>query len=127
VLVIEILAQRLLAPYLGVSLEVVTGVIGVILAGIAVGAWAGGRTADRMDPAKLLGPVLIAGGLSALAAPVIVDLVGPAVSSAGPLSIVMLTTVGFFLPAAILSAVRSEERRVGKECRSRSSTDVYET
>lgn len=105
VLVIEILAQRLLAPYLGVSLEVVTGVIGVILAGIAVGAWAGGRTADRMDPAKLLGPVLIAGGLSALAAPVIVDLVGPAVSSAGPLSIVMLTTVGFFLPAAILSAV----------------------
>jgi spermidine synthase len=105
VLVIEILAQRLLAPYLGVSLEVVTGVIGVILAGIAIGAWAGGRAADRMDPAKLLGPILIGGGLSALAAPIVVDIVGPAISSAGPLSIVMITTVGFFLPAAILSSV----------------------
>jgi len=105
VLVIEILAQRLLAPYLGVSLEVVTGVIGVVLAGIAVGAWAGGRAADRMDPAKLLGPLLIAGGLSALASPLIVDIAGPAISSAGPLGIVVLTTVGFFLPAAILSAV----------------------
>ena len=37
VLVIEILPVRLLAPYVGVSLEVFTGVIGVILAGISGG------------------------------------------------------------------------------------------
>jgi hypothetical protein len=37
VLVLEILAARLLAPYVGVTLETYTGIIGVVLAGIAVG------------------------------------------------------------------------------------------
>jgi spermidine synthase len=104
VLILEILAGRLLAPYLGVSLEVFTGIIGVVLAGISVGAWLGGRAADHRDPAGLVGPLLVAGGLSALVAPLLVDLVGPATDS-GPLGIITLTTVGFFLPAALLSAV----------------------
>jgi spermidine synthase len=104
VLVLEILAGRLLAPYLGVSLEVFTGIIGVVLAGISVGAWLGGRAADRRDPVGLLSPLLVAGGLTALAAPLLVDLVGPVVDS-GPPGIVVLTTVAFFLPAALLSAV----------------------
>ena len=42
VLVLEILAGRLLAPYVGVSLETFTGVVGVVLAGIATGTWTGG-------------------------------------------------------------------------------------
>jgi spermidine synthase/MFS family permease len=105
VLVLEILAQRLMAPYLGVSLEVVTGVIGVILAGIALGAWLGGMAADRGDPARLLGPLLVGGGVTALASPLLVDLLGPTLPTAGPGGIVVLTTVGFFLPAAVLSAV----------------------
>ncbi len=46
VLVLEIAAGRLLAPYVGVSLETYTGIIGVILAGIATGAWAGGRASE---------------------------------------------------------------------------------
>ena len=104
ILVLEVLAQRLLAPYLGVSLEVFTGVIGVILAGIAVGAWAGGRAADRTQPTRLLGPLLVAGGLTALGSPLLVDVVGPVIG-AGPLSILLVTTIGFFAPAAVLSAV----------------------
>ncbi|MGH8872140.1 MAG: fused MFS/spermidine synthase, partial [Acidimicrobiia bacterium] len=104
VLILEILAGRLLAPYLGVSLEVFTGIIGVILAGISVGAWAGGRAADRGDPRRLVGPLLVAGGLTAIASPLIVDLIGPATSS-GPLSIVTITVMGFFAPAAVLSAI----------------------
>ncbi len=104
VLILEILAGRLLAPYLGVSLEVFTGIIGVILAGISVGAWAGGRAADRGDPRRLIGPLLVAGGLTAVASPLLVDLVGPAAST-GPLSIVGLSLIGFFAPAAILSAI----------------------
>lgn len=104
VLILEILAGRLLAPYLGVSLEVFTGIIGVILAGIALGAWAGGRAADRGDPRRLIGPLVVAGGITAVASPLIVDLVGPTVAT-GPLSIVLITTLGFFAPAAVLSAV----------------------
>lgn len=104
VLVIEILAVRLVAPYLGVSLETFTGVIGVILAGIAFGAWAGGRAADRRPPAGLLGPLLVVSGLLALVSPLIVDGLGPSIG-ADAASIVALTFFSFFAPAAVLSAV----------------------
>ena len=43
VLVVELAALRLLAPYLGLTLETSTMVIGIALAAIAVGSWAGGR------------------------------------------------------------------------------------
>ncbi|MDP9020228.1 MAG: fused MFS/spermidine synthase, partial [Actinomycetota bacterium] len=52
VLVLEILAGRLVAPYVGVSIETFTGVIGTVLAGIALGSAAGGRLADRRDPRR---------------------------------------------------------------------------
>lgn len=45
VLVLEILAVRLLAPYLGVIWETTTRIIGTVLAGIAVGTWLGGGLA----------------------------------------------------------------------------------
>ncbi len=44
---LELTAVRLLAPVLGVSLFTWTGVIGVMLAGTALGNFAGGRLADR--------------------------------------------------------------------------------
>lgn len=104
VLVMEILAARLLAPYLGVSLEVFTGIIGVILAGISIGAWLGGRAADHGDPDRLPGLLLIAGGLIAMASPLIIDLIGPTLET-DVFSVLVGATAGFFLPAAILSAV----------------------
>lgn len=104
VLVLEILAGRLMAPYVGISLETFTGIIGTVLAGIAVGAWAGGELADRYDPTTLIGPALATGGaLSWLSLP-IVGALGPQLGS-GPLSIVLLTGCAFFLPAAVLTSV----------------------
>lgn len=104
VLVVEILAVRLLAPYLGISLVVFTGVIGVILAGISLGAWLGGRAADRRDPRSMLGPALITGGITVMLSPLLVDLVGPSLSN-DPVSIVVAATVGFLVPAVALSAI----------------------
>ena len=46
ILVVETLATRLVAPYVGLTLESTTAVIGVALAGIAAGAALGGRWAD---------------------------------------------------------------------------------
>jgi MFS family permease len=105
VLVLEILAGRLLAPYVGVTLETFTGIIGTVLAGIAIGAWMGGRAADRHPPERLLGPLLIIGGILTLLAPTIVTWAGDSLRGGDPLSIVALTAVGFFLPAVVLSAV----------------------
>jgi MFS family permease len=105
VLVLEIAAGRLLAPYVGVSLTTYTGIIGAILAGIAVGAWLGGRTADRYGPERLLGPTIILGGWAAIASVPIVTLVGALDLGDGVVAIVTLATVGFVLPAILLSAV----------------------
>lgn len=105
VLVLEIVAGRLMAPYVGVSLETFTGIIGVVLAGIALGAWAGGVASDRTDPGPLIAPLIAVSGVLVVIAPQMVDLVGPAMRAAGPLEIVFLTTSAFFLPSATLSAV----------------------
>ena len=105
VLVLETIAGRLLAPYIGVTLETFTGIIGVVLAGIAVGTWLGGRLADRLDPRQLLGPTVVLGGGLAIAAVPLVRLFGAAGLGSGPPAIVFLATVAFFLPSAVLSAV----------------------
>ena len=107
VLVLEILAGRLVAPYVGVSLETYTGIIGTVLAGIATGSWAGGWLADRRDPRRLLGPTLLAAGAAALLAPPIISTVGPGVAATGggPVGIVALATAAFVVPTALLSAV----------------------
>ena len=104
VLVLEIIAGRLMAPYVGISLETFTGIIGTVLAGIATGAAVGGVLADRYDPRSLIGPALIVGGaLSWLSVPIVFGL-GPHVDN-GPAAIVILTGAAFFLPVAALSAV----------------------
>jgi MFS family permease len=104
VLVLEIIAGRLMAPYVGISLETFTGIIGTVLAGIAFGAAIGGVLADRHDPRLQIGPALIIGGaLSWLSMPIITRL-GPHVDN-GPVAIVTLTSAAFFLPVAVLSAV----------------------
>jgi SAM-dependent methyltransferase len=104
VLVLEIAAGRLLAPYVGVSLTTYTGIIGAILAGIALGAWLGGRVADAVGPLPLLGPAFIVGGLSAIAAVPIVGVIGGVGLGEGLGGIVILATTAFVAPAAILSA-----------------------
>ncbi len=105
VLVLEILAGRLLAPYVGVSLETYTGIIGTVLAGISLGSWLGGRASDRMNPRALLGPLVAVGGVLALLAPVWIEVFGAGLQGPGPLAIVVLAFVGFFAPAVVLSAV----------------------
>ena len=105
VLVLEILAARLLAPYVGVTLETYTAIIGVILAGIAVGSWLGGKASDARDPRGLIGPLLIIGGALAFASIPLIDGLGAGLRGAGPGSTTFLTVIAFFLPAAVLSGV----------------------
>ncbi|MDP1793708.1 MAG: fused MFS/spermidine synthase [Acidimicrobiales bacterium] len=107
VLVIEILAGRLVAPYVGVSLETYTGIIGTVLAGMAAGSWAGGWAADRFGPRRLLGPTLVGAGVTALVAPAIISTLGPGVADGdgGPVGIVTLAVAAFVLPTGLLNAV----------------------
>ncbi len=59
VMVLELVAGRLVARYLGSSLYTWTSVIGVVLAGITAGNYIGGRIADRWEARKALAVLFV--------------------------------------------------------------------
>lgn len=107
VLVLETLALRLIAPYVGVTLQTNTAVIGAALLAIAAGAWSGGRAADRVaDPLRLIGPMLLAGAALTLLTLPAVRYVGQATKDTGDASATLLLAMAaVILPAGLLSAV----------------------
>jgi SAM-dependent methyltransferase len=105
VLVLEILGVRLLAPYVGLTLETYTTIIGVVLGGIALGAATGGRAADLLDPRRLLAALLVAGGVLALTTVPLIRLLGEAFEGAGQASALALALFALLPAATVLSAV----------------------
>src|SRR5512137_1250883 len=105
-MILELVAGRIIAPYVGVSLYTWTGVIGVILAGMSLGNYLGGRLADRSASLRLLGGVFLLAGLLS-AAVLAVDALGLRLPDAWPivLRIILLTAAIFFLPSAVLGMV----------------------
>lgn len=127
-LVVEIVAGRMLAPYVGMSLYTWTSVIAVVLAGFSAGHWVGGRMAE-WEPDKALrahGWSMIAAAATTAGAVFLLRAVsGPVITALGDpvASIVVLTTLVFFLPsffagipAPILSmiAVHNHPERRGR-------------
>ena len=104
-LVLEITGLRLIAPYVGVTLQTSTAVIGFALAAIAAGAWAGGRAADRTDPRRLIAPLLVAGGGLIVAVLPLVRFAGSLLTGAAAANVLLLAAVAVVVPAALLSAV----------------------
>ncbi|HMJ32552.1 MAG TPA: fused MFS/spermidine synthase [Baekduia sp.] len=105
VLVLEILAVRLLAPYVGLTMETTTSIIGAALAGIALGAAFGGWLADHTDPRRLVVGLLIVGGLLSLLTVPVVRWLGPGARDGGQLSALGITLLSLVPSAAVLSAV----------------------
>ena len=104
-LVLELVAGRILAPAIGVSLYTWTSIIGVVLAGISLGNWLGGRIADRRPGRGPLSAVYL---FSALASVLIValardiDRINAPGSWPAILQVIWLTTLMFFVPATLL-------------------------
>ncbi len=107
-MVIELIAGRILAPHIGVSLYTWTSIIGVILAGIALGNYIGGKIADRYPSPLLLASIFFAGGLSTIAILPATELVTSAdLFDNLPVmwDFTLKTSFIFLLPAIILSMV----------------------
>lgn len=105
VLVLEIVGLRLIAPYVGVTLQTSTAVIGFALAAIAIGAWTGGAAADRTDPRRLIAPLMVAGGGLVAAVLPLVRFTGALLTGADAGGVLLLAAVAVVVPAALLSAV----------------------
>ncbi len=105
-LVVEIVAGRMLAPYVGMSLYTWTAIIAVVLAGFSAGHWWGGRLAGRStaEAMRKMGWILLGAALlTALALPLLRLIAEPVLSAVShPLwAITLLCTGVFFLPSLL--------------------------
>jgi len=106
VMVIELIAARILAPYIGVSLYTWTSIIGVVLAGISIGAYLGGRIADRYPRSSTLGWLLFLSGLGAFSISPLTNLVGGAEFHTSLMTrILLITAIIFFVPSCLLGMI----------------------
>src|SRR5215218_730820 len=113
-MVLELVAGRILAPFIGVSLYTWTSIIGVCLAGISAGNFIGGVLADKAGSRRTLGLILLGGGLFSL---IILPLAALDLTSLipkeGPIArdiwlivrIVVVTALLFLPPTLILGMV----------------------
>ena len=103
-LVVEIVAGRMIAPYLGMSLYTWTAIISVVLAGFSVGHWVGGLWAEKPTATALrrVAWSLLAAGFSTAASLIIIRTVVPVLIAQGWSSVptvLAVTLVLFFLPS----------------------------
>ncbi|MGI9568565.1 MAG: fused MFS/spermidine synthase, partial [Desulfobulbia bacterium] len=122
-LTIEIVAGRMLAPYIGMSLYTWTAIIAVVLAGLSIGHWIGGRLADKSlkDLEFLIGCVLLLSSISALASLILLRLLSGPIMNLGmpPVPTITLLTFSLFflpsffigIPSPILTKIGIERKR----------------
>ena len=126
VLIIEITATRMLAPFFGNSIFTISSVIGIVLAALGLGYYLGGSLADRKLSAVWFFTLILAAGFSVLLLQLLNAALLPRIAYKlslvdGPLIVSLLM---FFLPALFLAMLspyaiallhaREADRGVGK-------------
>lgn len=111
-LVLEIVAGRLVAPYVGMSLYTWTAIIAVVLAGFSIGHWIGGRMAgpdcDATTGARRVALALAFAAASTLGCLLLLRwFAAPLLSADIPIlaGIVLLATLLFLLPSLFVGIV----------------------
>ncbi len=106
---LEILAGRLIAPYLGMSLYSWTAIIAVVLGGLTAGHWLGGIRADAARrPAFEAALALGIAGLTAALAPLLLDIWGVAAARGlEALTAIGLLSLALFFPPSFAVGVVS--------------------
>jgi len=107
IMIIELVAGRITAPQLGVSLYTWTSIIGVVLAGISLGNYLGGRLADRFASDGFLGLIFSLASFASLSILWLTHWAGKLAPPNVPLMIWIVTyiTALFFLPSMVLGCI----------------------
>ena len=104
VLIIEVAATRILAPYFGNSIFTVSSVIGIVLAALSLGYYSGGRLADHKPSDVLFYWLIVVAGFAVMLLQLLNSALLPGMAYKlsminGPLIVSMML---FFLPAMFL-------------------------
>lgn len=103
VMAFEIVASRILAPYIGTSTYIWTSLIGVILASLSLGYHLGGRLADRRPDVRVLAALVFGSGVLVAVTELIKEVVLSTVSTA-PIGIELRAVAAsalLFAPASV--------------------------
>lgn len=112
-LVLEIVAGRLVAPFVGMSLYTWTAIISVVLAGLTVGHWIGGRqaeaAADERSARLRVAVALALAAATTLASLVLIRVAAPPLLAGGlhPIAAIVALTALLFLPPSLFAGVVS--------------------
>ena len=106
IMILELVAGRLIAPHVGSSLYTWTSVIGVVLAGISLGNFLGGRLADRWASLRFLGIIYLLAAFSSLTILYFDHMDQHIVNDWHIIiKILVLTSAMFFVPCTILGMI----------------------
>ncbi len=126
IMILELVAARLVAQNLGASLYTWTSVIGVILAGISIGNFLGGKVADRHIPRKILPLLFLASSIlsfSVLWLNHIVSQWARPDTFSWPSWVVFNVALVFLLPAVMLGTISPVVAKMAlDQCRKTGST-----
>jgi len=108
IMVLELVAARLIARHLGSSLYTWTAVIGVVLAGITIGNYLGGRIADKFPARKALAILFALASAACVITVVANNLVGGWLwlwRFSWPMRVFSHVSLVFLLPSVLLGTI----------------------
>ena len=108
IMTIEVVAGRLIARHLGSSLYTWTSIIAVVLAGMSIGNYIGGRMADKRSPKELLGWMFMVSSMGCLSTLMINNIFARNAlldTASFPVRVFFSVLIIFILPALVLGTI----------------------
>ncbi|MBU0678186.1 MAG: fused MFS/spermidine synthase [Verrucomicrobia bacterium] len=108
IMIVEIVAGRIISRFLGQSLYTWTSVIGIVLAGISIGNYIGGRLADRFEPHRTISTLFILSAAASLLIPWLNSAAGSWIfllKQDWPVRIFVHVFITFILPSCALGTI----------------------
>jgi tetratricopeptide (TPR) repeat protein/MFS family permease len=108
IMIVELVASRLIARHLGSSLYTWTSIIGIVLAGISVGNYFGGRLADKYHPRKTLSLLFCLASVACVTIILLNNIVGEWTwlwQLSWPVRVFSHVTLVFLLPSMLLGTI----------------------
>ena len=105
---LELLASRILSPYVGSSNVVWTSIIGIILISMSLGYWYGGKKADKNSSLDVIAEVLLIAALAASFIPIFETLIVKNIAgiiSNLTLAAIICALIVFSVPSFILAMI----------------------